>query len=270
MSRCQRPKFSLALVFLALTACATPSPDRTAAVDADTVLARFDTLERSLQDWCAYRDVRTQAQFLGLGRVQAMVEELHAHMQAEAAEREHATAGECPPPGGVEFDGKHVLGRAEWVGLPSIGSYFKARLDTGANVSSLSATDITPFERDGENWVRFRLALSKDDVVVPAVREAEFEARVIRHVRIVQASGSDRRPVIGLPMTLGPIEQTVEFTLNDRSHLSFPVLLGRRFMLDIAVIDVGQAYVHPRPEFDGGEPAANAARDQRDDDALEE
>lgn len=168
-------------------------------------------------------------------------------------------------------DGKTLLGRSEWVGFPSIGTYLKARVDSGANTSSLSASDITRFERDGENWVRFKLALNEDDVVVDRVRDEWIEAPIQRRVRIVQASGEESRPVISLLMTLGPIRENVEFTLNDRTHLDFPVLLGRRFMMDIATIDVAETYLHERPEFPGGEPSEQAADDEAaDQDDTEE
>ncbi|TVP51287.1 MAG: ATP-dependent zinc protease [Halomonas sp.] len=166
---------------------------------------------------------------------------------------------------------KTLVGRSEWVGLSSIGTYLKARVDSGANTSSLSASDITRFERDGEDWVRFKLALTDDDVVVESVRGEWIEAPIERRVRIVQASGEASRPVISLLMTLGPISENVEFTLNDRSHLDYPVLLGRRFLLDIALIDVAETYLHDRPEFPGGEPAEQAAEDEAvDDDDSEE
>ncbi|EGP18452.1 hypothetical protein GME_15972 [Halomonas sp. TD01] len=168
-------------------------------------------------------------------------------------------------------DNKTLLGRSEWVGLPSVGTYLKARVDSGANTSSLSASEITRFERDGENWVRFKLALNDDDVVVDRVRDEWIEAPIVRRVRIVQASGEDSRPVISLLMTLGPIRENVEFTLNDRTHLDYPVLLGRRFMMDIATIDVAQTYLYERPEFPGGEPADQAAEDEAvDQDDTEE
>lgn len=160
---------------------------------------------------------------------------------------------------------KTLLGRSEWVGLPSIGTYLQARVDSGANTSSLSAAEITRFERDGENWVRFKLALNEDDVAVDAVRGEWIEAPIVRRVRILQASGEESRPVISLLMTLGPIRENVEFTLNDRSHLDYPVLLGRRFLLDIALIDVADTYLHERPEFPGGEPADQADEDEAAD-----
>ena len=166
--------------------------------------------------------------------------------------------------------GKEMVGRAEWIGLPDIGTYLRARVDSGANTSSLSATEITRFERDGEDWVRFKLGLSEDDIVVEGVRDEWIERPVERRVRIMQAAGAESRPVVSLLMTLGPISETVEFTLSDRSHLNYPVLLGRRFLMDIALIDVAETYLHPRPEFPGGRPASEAAQDEINDRDEEE
>lgn len=61
----------------------------------------------------------------------------------------------------------------------------------------------------------------------------------------------------------------MEFTLNDRTHLNYPVLLGRRFLMDIVVIDVAESYLHERPEFPGGRPADEAAMDEDDRDDEE-
>lgn len=157
---------------------------------------------------------------------------------------------------------KAVLGSSEWIGLPDVGTYLKARIDSGANTSSLSAREITRFERDGEDWVRFKLGLAEDDAVVESVRGEWIEAPIERRVRVIQATGEESRPVVTLMMTLGSIRQPVEFTLSDRTHLDFPALLGRRFLLDIAVIDVAERYLHKRPEFPGGSPATEAERDQ--------
>ena len=177
---------------------------------------------------------------------------------------------ECETEFSETLASKELVGRAEWIGLPDLGTYLRARLDSGANTSSLSATEITRFERDGEDWVRFKLGLSDDDVVVDSVRDEWIERPVERRVRIMQAAGSETRPVVSLLMTLGPLRGSVEFTLNDRSHLNYPVLLGRRFLMDIALIDVAENYLHPRPEFPGGRPASEAAEDEINDQDEEE
>ena len=151
--------------------------------------------------------------------------------------------------GQVPREQKLLLGRVEWAGLPEIPVVLKARIDSGAKTSSLSAHELTEFERDGEDWLRFKLALDEEGSVGDEVRDQWIEAPVIRRVRIIQASGSESRPVVSLQTTLGPIRQNVEFTLNDRTDLSYPVLLGRRFMMDIAYIDVGREFIHERPTF---------------------
>src|SRR5699024_6517088 len=97
------------------------------------------------------------------------------------------------------------------------------------------------------------------DEAITAVRDSWIEAPVVRRVKIIQASGEASRPVIRQLMTLGPIRQHVEFTLNDRTHLEYPVLLGRRFLLDIAVVDVARQHVHEKPTFEAPPRSPNSS-----------
>lgn len=192
-----------------------------------------------------FLSIRDELQWIQ--QTQAIQAEKLGRMLRESGRDEETEVVET---GQLPSDNKIVLGRQEWVGFPDIGTYLKARIDSGANTSSLSAREITEFERDGEKWVRFKLALAEDeDDVVARVRDKWIEAPLLRKVRIIQAVGTDTRPVVRLLMTLGPIRQEVEFTLNDRSDLNYPVLLGRRFMMDIADIDVSRKYIYERPEF---------------------
>jgi len=146
-----------------------------------------------------------------------------------------------------------TLGRAEWVGFPTLDLVLQARIDSGAETASLSATEMQEFEREGEDWIRFRLGLSEKEHEIPeGAKPPRIEAPIVRRVRIIQASGSSSRPVVRLPLQLGPITQRVEFTLEDRTRLSYPVLLGRRFLMDLAVIDVSRKFVRKRPERSAG------------------
>jgi hypothetical protein len=43
---------------------------------------------------------------------------------------------------------------------------------------------------------------------------------------------------------LGSIHEKAQFTLADRSQMSHPVLLGREFIRDIAMVDVSKKYIH--------------------------
>lgn len=138
-------------------------------------------------------------------------------------------------------DGKLILGEEEWMYIKAINHNTKARIDTGATTSSISAIDIEMFERDGKNWVKFKLAHS-DNVT------KEFESPVVRIVTIRQSSTEERtdRPVVEAWVQIGDLKTKTEFTLNDRTHMTFPVLLGRTFFRDVAVVDVSKKFVQPK------------------------
>lgn len=145
------------------------------------------------------------------------------------------------------LDGKTILGQEEWIWFEDLQDNYKTRVDTGAATSSLNATEIVKFERDGENWVKFNLAHMDDT-------KLELESRVVRISNIRQSSSTTevKRYVISLPVQLGNIRTKTEFTLADRNHMSFPVLLGRTFIKDVAIVDVAQKYTQEKmqPEKD--------------------
>ncbi|MBZ6066348.1 ATP-dependent zinc protease [Aeromonas schubertii] len=152
----------------------------------------------------------------------------------------------CPAPAqGHTLDGKLLVGEAEWLWVDAANDAFQARVDTGATTSSISAQDITIFERNGKNWVRFYLSHQEMDDRI------QIEAPLVRHVRVRQASADelDRRPVVRLAVRLGDMTEKAEFTLKDRSDMAFPVLLGREYLKDIAVVDVAREYIQPKPQL---------------------
>lgn len=146
---------------------------------------------------------------------------------------------------------KIVVGRNEWLWIDLLNRNLKARIDTGALSSSLNAIDIQPFERDGENWLRFR---------VPDEEHPEggdvYEAPLVRNVRIRQASADelDRRPVVRLRVRMGDHVDDAEFNLSNRENMLYPVLLGRNFLRDIMVVDVAQKFTQGR--YEPAEPEA--------------
>ncbi|MBN3492118.1 ATP-dependent zinc protease [Vibrio neptunius] len=139
-----------------------------------------------------------------------------------------------------------VLGEIEKVSIDSIKQTFDSRIDTGAATSSLNAVDIEQFERNGKNWVRFHLS----DGVTPLDDTNWIEAPIIRFVKIRQSTNdeTERRAVVELWVRLGTIHEKTQFTLADRSQMTHPVLLGREFIRDIAVVDVSKKYVQKEVE----------------------
>jgi len=138
---------------------------------------------------------------------------------------------------------KLVVGTNEPVALIDLGLVLDARIDTGATTSSLDARDIELFERDGEEWVRFKIEHPETGQLIP------LERRRVRGVRIVQSSTeeAERRPVVQLQITLGTHTQLAEFTLTSRRHLESPLLIGRNVLRDVMLVDVGQSNI-TRPQ----------------------
>ncbi|MDX9740215.1 MAG: ATP-dependent zinc protease [Gammaproteobacteria bacterium] len=135
---------------------------------------------------------------------------------------------------------KQVIGSIERVHLSPPGMMLEARIDTGAESSSIDARDITEFKRDGNTWVRFRI-MDHDN------QTTEIERRVVRHARILQSSTSEaeRRPVVRLRIAIGSHAQVAEFTLTDREHLSYPILIGRNVLNDVMLVDVSRTHIAP-------------------------
>lgn len=134
--------------------------------------------------------------------------------------------------------GKVIAGWVERVTVLDIrDNPIKAKLDSGANTSSIHAIDIKKFERDGDDWVRFKFVDKDGD-------SKEMERPQVRGVKIKDLDGgADHRPVIELDMCFdGRIHKT-QFTLSDRSGFNYRILLGRRFLGDVAVIDPGTTFL---------------------------
>lgn len=135
-------------------------------------------------------------------------------------------------------DGKTIIGTVEKVFLSPPGILLPARIDTGAETSSLDARDLRDFERDGKDWVRFILVDPETE------EEIEVERPVARYVRILQSATeeSERRAVVKLRFVIGSVSRSAEFTLSNREHLEYPLLIGRNILQDVMMVDVGRSF----------------------------
>uniref|UniRef100_UPI00214969FA ATP-dependent zinc protease family protein n=1 Tax=Endozoicomonas sp. SESOKO4 TaxID=2828745 RepID=UPI00214969FA len=108
------------------------------------------------------------------------------------------------------------------------------RIDTGAKTSSINATEIKYFTKNGEKWVRFK--------VVNDGKSQTFERKVHREVSIKRHGGlaNQDRVTVFIPITLGQISKNVEFTLANRTGFEYPILIGERLLSNTALVDVAR------------------------------
>jgi len=108
-----------------------------------------------------------------------------------------------------------------------------ARMDTGATSSSLNALDQERFKRDGADWVRFKI-IDPDD----KNKKITFEREIVRNVRILRHDGNHHlRPVVSMGFCIGSHYRQEDVTLQDRSKLTYQLLVGRKHMRDAVLVD---------------------------------
>ncbi|WP_192035857.1 ATP-dependent zinc protease [Halomonas sp. YLGW01] len=134
-----------------------------------------------------------------------------------------------------------VFGWVEKALVEPWGVEVKAKLDSGALTSSLDARDIERFEKDGEEWVRFRLALEDEDT--GEMLEKRLERPVNRNLLLRGAGGTSRRPTVIMTICLGDTLYEEDFSLRDRSEMNYPLLLGRRTISHLGVLDVDKTFL---------------------------
>lgn len=138
-------------------------------------------------------------------------------------------------------DAPKVFGWVENTTLEPWGIAVKAKLDSGALTSSLDARDIELFEKAGEEWVRFRLKL--EDQASEEVFSDQIERPLYRELTVRGAGGRDERPVVLMDVCIGDTIYQEQFSLRDREEMLYPLLLGRRTISHLGLIDVRRTFL---------------------------
>lgn len=155
------------------------------------------------------------------------------------------------PANGARLADKAVVGKVEWLWLPSLDLNVAAETNTSAHLSSIFAVNQNIYEKDGQRWVRFELPTRapKHGPQNGPASPVTLDLPVERLSRARQ-DGPDGplRPVVRLPARLGSIHQVTEFWLADRPTGKLAVTLGRNFLSDMAIVDVSEQFLQPKYE----------------------
>jgi hypothetical protein len=148
------------------------------------------------------------------------------------------TASSAKPP---KDDGAPtVAGWTEPVTFPDYGITIEAKLDTGADSSSLGVTALDQFKRNGKIWYRFTIEGNNGKTV-------SIEQQSNRTARIMRAEVKDtRRPIVHLKICVAGHTAETDFTLTDRSARRTPLLIGRRFLASRILVDSGRTHIAPK------------------------
>lgn len=124
---------------------------------------------------------------------------------------------------------KRVIGPTEIVAIADASIGLPARVDTGAKTTSVHAESIEVVD----DVVHFELVCQDGRRVM-----LERPLAKVRQVR--SATGSEKRVFVELTLSHGGHAKPVLVNLKDRSHMAYPLLLGRNWLMDDYIVDVSR------------------------------
>lgn len=128
----------------------------------------------------------------------------------------------------------NIIGAIEPFYILPMKSAFYARVDTGAETSSIDVENLKRFERDGKKWVSF-------DIVNDRSQETyHFEKRILKRVKIKRIQKEEHRLKVMMDIKIAGQKIKTPFTLAERGDFEFQGLIGRslisgRFIVDTSV-----------------------------------
>jgi len=135
---------------------------------------------------------------------------------------------------------KIIVGSEEWCSLPDLNiNAIKVRVDSGAKTSALHAVNITPFMREGVQWVRYDVhPIQYDGKTI-----IHCESPVLDKRRVKSTSGAvEVRYVIRTLLKLSDSSWDIEMTLTNRDSMGYRMLLGRQAMLGKVLVDPEESF----------------------------
>ncbi len=126
---------------------------------------------------------------------------------------------------------KLIIGKHDKIDLPEFNILnIKAKIDTGADSSSIHCTKIRIVERDNKTILKFKI-----------LDEELHEVESFYETEIKNSFGqTETRYVINTTIVL--FNNTYDFvvSLTDRSDMKFPILLGKKLLNKNFIVDVSK------------------------------
>jgi hypothetical protein len=133
---------------------------------------------------------------------------------------------------------KQVIGRVDKIDLPNFNiENLECKIDTGADTSSIHCTNVRIVEKEGKEYLKFRVLDKKH----PLFSKQTHTVNEFSEKRVKSSSGhTESRFVIKTKAVVFGAEYPITFTLSDREKMKYPVLLGKRFLKNKFIVDVSE------------------------------
>jgi len=126
----------------------------------------------------------------------------------------------------VGSDNLVTIGWIEPVRIMPEGFDLQAKIDTGADNSSLGVVNWQSFIRNDKEWIKFKVRSNDDNI-------QSFERPLERYTLIKRkATQPLKRPVVKMWLCIGKDKILTQVNLAQRKNFKFRMLIGRSFLKD--------------------------------------
>ena len=133
-------------------------------------------------------------------------------------------------------DSIQTIGWIEHVQIPTNDVTFTAKIDTGADHSSLNARNIEIYGDNGSERVRFETETKEGKV-------SQFDLPLLRIANIKRKRAEPiQRPVVSMDLCVGNTLKTAEVNLANRQNFKYRMLIGRSFLKDEYLVNSGKKF----------------------------
>ncbi|MGE3637392.1 MAG: RimK/LysX family protein [Pirellulales bacterium] len=143
----------------------------------------------------------------------------------------------------IADEGPRVIGPIETIIEVHSNIPFLARVDTGATTCSMHFESlqirnaaVDPQDNVGKR-IRFLVKNRKG-------QSTWIESDIAGAPKVQTSEDAEQRYMVWLTLRCREVEKRVLVTLNDRTDMTYPLLIGRNFLRDDFVVDVGMVSKH--------------------------
>ncbi|MGR5241702.1 RimK/LysX family protein [Photobacterium damselae] len=135
---------------------------------------------------------------------------------------------------------KIIVGPIEKIWVSDINMYYNARIDTGAETTSIHAFDIKVLT---EKEIKMRNNIGKL-IEFKTMNEngkiARHKGTIVNVNKIRNAQGVERRYAIAMTLKFNGRSRTILVNLRNRHKLKYKLLIGRNWLNDSYLVDVSK------------------------------
>jgi len=133
-------------------------------------------------------------------------------------------------------DALQTIGWIEHVGVHPANLVLKAKIDTGADNSSVHADDIQVQDTNGVKMVKFTLRNKQGEAVA-------MEKPLLRYAKIKRKGAEPLlRPVVDMELCVGNTVRKTEVNLANRENFRYRMLIGRSYLKQAYLVDSNRTY----------------------------